>query len=292
MASVKKRIQNILQLVPFPAVAMEVVRLVDNPKTNAAKLGEVISKDQALAAKVLKVANSPFYGFPKQISTINFAIVVLGFETLKEIVLSVSLASSLASKLDKSFDIEKFWRHSLVCGITARYLARDTGYRVAGEAFIAGLLHDIGILILAQYFRKEYQQIVAIGRKGEFTFDQIERSFLEGATHCEVGAWLADRWNFPRQLVEAILYHHQPELAPKNPELTALVNLSETICRKYGIENIEYANHDLIMDVKPNPSVLEILKIDENWIEDGFFESYKDKISADLSKNQIFTGEQ
>lgn len=138
MPKIKQKIQSILQLVPFPAVAMEVIRLVDNPKTSASKLGEVISQDQALAAKVLRVANSPFYGFPKQISTINFAIVVLGFETLKEIVLSVSLTSSLASKLDGSFELEKFWRHSLLVGITTKHLAKDFGYRVSGELLQRG----------------------------------------------------------------------------------------------------------------------------------------------------------
>jgi len=290
MAGIRQKIQNILQLVPFPAVAMEVVRLVENPKTSASKLGEVISQDQALAAKVLKVANSPFYGFPKQISTINFAIVVLGFETLKEIVLSVSLASSLANKLDKDFEIEKFWRHSLLVGTTAKHLARDLGYRVSGEAFTAGLLHDIGILVIAQYFKKEFQQIVQIGKKREFPFEQIERRFLDNSTHYEIGAWLAERWNFPDQLVEAISFHHQPHLAVKNPQLTSLVYLAEYACFKFGIENIEYADHDESFD-ENLPAVLDILKLDGSFLNDGFIETYKKKIQADLIKNQIFPGE-
>jgi len=287
MPGIKQKIQNILQLIPFPAVAIEVVRLVDNPKTSAAKLGEVISQDQALAAKVLKVANSPFYGFPKQISTINFAIVVLGFETLKEIVLSVSLASSLANKLDKDFDLEKFWRHSLLVGITTKHLAKDLGYRVSGEAFTAGLLHDIGILVIAQYFEKEFKQIVQIGKRHEFTFEQIERRFLDNSTHYEIGSWLAERWNFPHQLVEAIAFHHQPHLAPKNPILPSLVYLAEYICFKAEIFNIEYGNHDKSFDENLN-TVLEILKLDVNFLNDGFFESYKTKIQSDFAKNQIF----
>ncbi len=290
MLKVKQKIQNILQLVPFPAVAMEVIKLVENPKTSASKLGEVISRDQALAAKVLKVANSPFYGFPKQISTINFAIVVLGFETLKEIVLSVSLASSLANKLGKDFEIEKFWQHSLLVGIIAKHLAKDMGYRVSGEAFTAGLLHDIGILVIAQYFRKEFQQIVQIGKRGEFSFEQIERRFLDNSTHYEIGSWLAEKWNFPDQLVEAIAFHHQPRLATKNPQLTSLVYLAEYICSKLGIENIEYADHDKLFDENLE-SALEILKLDENFLSDGFIELYKKKIQVDVLKNQIFPGE-
>ncbi len=290
MSGIKQKIQNIIQLVPFPAVAMEVVRLVDNPKTSAAKLGEVISQDQALAAKVLKVANSPFYGFPKQISTINFAIVVLGFETLKEIVLSVSLASSLASKLDKDFDLEKFWRHSLLVGLMTKHLAKDLNYRVSGEAFIAGLLHDIGILVVAQYFKKEFQQIIQIGKRGEFSFEQIERRFLDNSTHYEIGSLLAEKWNFPDQLVEAIAFHHQPHLAPKNPLLPAIVYLAEYVCFKLGLENIEYADHDKSF-AEDLPSVLEVLKLDESFLNDGFIETYRAKIQADVVKNQIFSGE-
>jgi putative nucleotidyltransferase with HDIG domain len=291
MLKVKQKIQNILQLVPFPAIAMEVIRLVENPKTSASKLGEVISRDQALAAKVLRVANSPFYGFPKQISTINFAIVVLGFETLKEIVLSVSLASSLANKLDKDFEIEKFWQHSLLVGIIAKHLAKDMGYRVSGEAFTAGLLHDIGILVIAQYFGREFKQIVQIGKTGEFSFEEIERRFLDNSTHYEIGSWLADKWNFPDQLVEAIAFHHQPHLATKNPQLASLVYLAEYICSKLGIENIEYADHDKSFDENLG-ATLEILKLDENFLSDGFIEPYKKKIQLDVIKNQIFSGEQ
>ncbi len=290
MSGIKKKIQNILQLVPFPAVAIEVVRLVDNPKTSAAKLGEVISQDQALAAKVLKVANSPFYGFPKQISTINFAIVVLGFETLKEIVLSVSLASSLANKLDKGFELERFWRHSLLVGITTKHLAKDLGYRVSGEAFTAGLLHDIGILVIAQYFKKEFQEIVQIGRRREFPFEQIEQRFLDNSTHYEIGSWLAEKWNFPDQLVEAISFHHQPHLAPKSSILPSLVYLAEYICAKLGVFNIDYGGHDESFD-ENFQNVLEILRLDENFLNDGFFELYRAKIRADFAKNQIFSDE-
>ncbi|HUI64811.1 MAG TPA: HDOD domain-containing protein, partial [Bacteroidota bacterium] len=97
---IKEKVQSIIQLPALPAVAMEVVEMVDNPRTSASKLGKVISTDQALTAKVLKIANSPFYGFPRRISTIDFAIIVLGYDALKEIVISISLISSLQKKSD------------------------------------------------------------------------------------------------------------------------------------------------------------------------------------------------
>ena len=103
--------QTIIQLPALPTIAMEVVEMVDNPKTSASKLGRLISTDQALTAKVLKIANSPFYGFPRKISTIDFAIIVLGYDALKEIVISISLVSSLQKKSDRMFDAKVFWDH-------------------------------------------------------------------------------------------------------------------------------------------------------------------------------------
>ncbi len=125
---IRERVKTIIQLPALPAVAMEVVELVDNPKTSASKLGRVISSDQALTAKVLKIANSPFYGFPRKISTIDFAIIVLGFDALKEIVISISLVSSLQKKSDTYFNAKAFWDHSIATGVIGRKLAHDLGY--------------------------------------------------------------------------------------------------------------------------------------------------------------------
>jgi HD-like signal output (HDOD) protein len=164
---IKERIQTIIQLPALPTVAMEVVEMVDNPKTSASRLGKVISTDQALTAKVLKIANSPFYGFPRKISTIDFAIIVLGYDALKEIVISISLVSSLQKKSDQYFDAKGFWDHSIASGVLARRLARDLDYRVSGEVFVGGLLHDMGISVLHRYFRAEFKRIVVSGGRRE-----------------------------------------------------------------------------------------------------------------------------
>src|SRR5512135_860462 len=110
---IKERVQTIIQLPALPTIAMEVVEMVDNPKTSASQLGKVVSTDQALTAKVLKIANSPFYGFPKKISTIDFAIIVLGYDALKEIVISISLVSAVVENSDSYFDSRAFRDHSI-----------------------------------------------------------------------------------------------------------------------------------------------------------------------------------
>jgi len=228
---IKERVQSIIQLPALPAVAMEVVEMVDNPRTSASKLGKVISTDQALTAKVLKIANSPFYGFPRKISTIDFAIIVLGYDALKEIVISISLISSLQKKSDGLFDAKRFWDHAIATGVLARRLARDLGYRVTEEVFVGGLLHDMGISVLHRYFKSEYRRIVEIARESELTFLEAEESVLS-VTHAEVGGWLAERWNLPRHLVEAISLHHVPAKAEKNQELVALIHCADVFSNR------------------------------------------------------------
>ena len=228
---IKEKIHTIIQLPALPSIAMEVVEMVDNPKTSASKLGKVISSDQALTAKVLKIANSPFYGFPKKISTIDFAIIILGFDALKEIVISISLVSSLQKKSDGFFNAKKFWDHSIATGVIARRLARDLGYRVTGEVFVGGLLHDMGISVLHRYFNNEFKRIVSIAKETDLSFLEAEESVLS-ITHAEVGGWLAERWNLPDHLTESISLHHKPTEAQGNPDLVALIHCADVLANR------------------------------------------------------------
>jgi putative nucleotidyltransferase with HDIG domain len=228
---IRNKVQSIIQLPALPTIAMEVVDMVDNPKTSASKLGKLISADQALTAKVLKIANSPFYGFPRRISTIDFAIIVLGYDALKEIVISISLISSLQKKSDSMFDAKAFWDHAITSGVVARRLARDLGYRVSGEVFVGGLLHDMGVSVVHRYFKNEYRRIVEIGRDTDLTSIEAEESVL-GVTHAEVGGWLAERWNLPDHLVEAITLHHTPGKAERNKDLVAIIHAADVFANR------------------------------------------------------------
>ena len=236
---IKEKVQSIIQLPALPTIAVEVVDMVDNPKTSASMLGKLISADQALTAKVLKIANSPFYGFPKRISTIDFAIIVLGYDALKEIVISISLVSSLQKKTDQLFDAKGFWDHAIASGVLARRLARDLGYRVSGEVFVGGLLHDMGISVLHRYFKNEYKRIVEIGRETDLTFLEAEESVL-GVTHADVGGWLAERWNLPDHLVEAISLHHVPGKAKRNLDLVALIHCADVFSFRMAERPVEF----------------------------------------------------
>lgn len=276
---IREKVKTIIQLPALPSLAFEVVEMVDDPKTSAAQLGKLIAADQALAGKVLKIANSPFYGFPKKISTIDFAIIVLGFDALKEIVISIALVSSLQKKADNYFNTKTFWDHSISTGVIARRLARDIGYRVTGEVFVAGLIHDMGISILNKYFNPEFRRIVDINRDMGLSFAEAEESVL-GVTHAEIGGWLGERWNLPDQLVETIRFHHTPEKAEGNKKLVSIVHCADVFAKQLVAEKVEYDS-----DLNFSEAALETLQLnDQNLIQEYLFQ-YSDVVKSDLRES-------
>ncbi len=276
---IREKVKTIIQLPALPSLAFEVVEMVDDPKTSAAQLGKLIAADQALAGKVLKIANSPFYGFPKKISTIDFAIIVLGFDALKEIVISIALVSSLQKKADNYFNTKTFWDHSISTGVIARRLARDIGYRVTGEVFVAGLIHDMGISILNKYFNPEFRRIVDINREMGLSFAEAEESVL-GVTHAEIGGWLGERWNLPDQLVETIRFHHTPEKAEGNKKLVSIVHCADVFAKQLVAEKVEYDS-----DLNFSEAALETLQLnDQNLIQEYLFQ-YSDVVKSDLRES-------
>ena len=280
---IQERVKTIIQLPALPTLALEVVEMVDNPKTSAQQLGRLISADSALTGKVLKIANSPFYGFPKKISTVDFAIIVLGFDALKEIVISIALVSTLQRKTDTYFNTQLFWDHSISTGVIARRLARDIGYRVTGEVFVAGLLHDMGISVLNKYFSSEFHRIIDIARDSELSFHDAEESVL-GVTHAEIGGWLGERWNLPDHLVEAIKFHHQPAKAVINPQLVAIINCADVFANQINTEDLEYDN-GAAFDV----AALDVLNLhDENLLME-YRNQYSETIQNDLKETSILS---
>jgi len=275
--------EDIVDLPTLPVVVVQIMEMVDNPKTSAADLTRLISSDQSLTAKMLKLANSAFYGFPRRIGTIGLAVVVLGFDTIKNLVLSISVLEKFSrSRSGQMFDRMGFWEHSIGCGVAGRFLARKLGYRVSGEAFVAGLLHDLGKLILSQYLVEEFSQCLQIAIKDDLFIRDAEKTVL-GVTHAEVGGWLAEEWNLPRQLVEAIHFHHNPARAKKDRELVALTHLADVLCRA---EKVGFSGDSkgAILD----PEALEIFSINGKEISEDTFVKFKDGFREELSKAAVF----
>lgn len=195
-----------------PAIVSAVIGLTTNLNTDLSELGKVLSADQALTAKVLRLSNSSFYGRLKQVGTVNEAIMILGFYTLRSLVIASS-THSLYQQRDPTHFLPVLWEHSLATAVAARLLGRRLRHPQMEEAFICGLLHDIGKLVLTQKLTVEYALIRKAASK-EHDWCSLEKDRL-GFTHVDIGVALLEKWNFPRALVEAVALHHtEPEPAP------------------------------------------------------------------------------
>ena len=281
---IRRITDSIISLPTLPTVIAKMLELVDNPKTSASALSNLVMRDQVLTAKILKMANSSFYAFPRQIATVKLALVVLGFENVKEMALSLSVLNTFKGENNKHFDTSLFWQHSIAVGACTRMLARETCYRLVGEAFVAGLLHDIGKVVLNQYLPTEFAKIQSmIFEEGKSTED-AEITVL-GVTHAEVGSWLAERWNLPEILVDAIKHHMHPELCPRNPELALMVYLADYLSTKCSLGQSGSRGIEIVPEV-----VLELAQSTLSITPDTL-EVFRSNLYAEYDKASSFMTE-
>lgn len=220
--------EELVALPTLPLVASRLLEAIANPATSSEEVARIVSLDPALTARTLKLANSDFYGFPRKVGSVELAVVVLGANTVRDLVLSAAVFQTLGGA-----DLTGLWNHCMATGVAARTLAGRTGYRLAGEAYAAGVLHDIGKVVLRQSFPDRFEGIVALAREQGLSIAEAERGVL-GSDHAEVGGWLAERWGLPADLVEAIALHHRPERAVVNPKLVNLVHLANSLAERMG----------------------------------------------------------
>jgi len=228
--------EKLTQIPTLPTVVTKITLLMQNPRTSASEVGQAITTDQSLTTKTLKLVNSAFYGFPGRINTITHAIVILGFSTVKNIVLTASILDSLGGKKNKAalqFDVEAFWKHSVGSGAIAKVLADTLLPGSREEAFIAGLLHDLGKVVLSTFASEDYKAVLDYRDRENVLLREAERKVL-GFTHSEVGLWLAEKWSLPRDLRAVVEYHHNPGLANPYEKLTSIVHLADILSRALG----------------------------------------------------------
>ncbi|MGB9885934.1 MAG: HDOD domain-containing protein [Moorellales bacterium] len=227
-------VEKVQDLPALPTVVNQVIRLTEDPDSTAADLNAVISRDQALTAKVLRLANSAYYGFPRRVATVTDAVVLLGFNTIRNLVLAASVSNVLQREAP-GYQLGRgdLWWHSLTSAMAARLLARKIRFRAAEEAFVAGLLHDIGKLVLSQYVAETYAQILERVTRDGVPFMEAEQAIL-GFDHARAGGLVAEKWNLPEGLVEAIGCHHRPAAARKAPALAALAHTGDALALMLG----------------------------------------------------------
>lgn len=192
-------------------IAIKVSKMLDDFNVNINTLSKVIGSDQALTIKILKLCNSAQYGFSRKITTIKDAIARIGFKTLKTMIFTIVSKSSFNQKVE-GYGLEQgeLWRNSLSCATYSRYIAELIGYVDPDQAFTAGLLRDVGKLILHEYVKEDYDNILRMVNEDNVSFGQAEEEVL-GFNHCQIGALVADKWKFPQVLIDTIKYHHTPE---------------------------------------------------------------------------------
>jgi len=265
---VKSAIQEISHIATLPEVTLKIIRLVEDPESTAQDLNRVISNDPALGARILKVVNSAFYGLPGQIGSINRAIVLLGLNAVKNIAIAASLAKLFrGGKICPSFNARDLWTHSIAVATGTRLLAERVGLGLPDEAFLAGLIHDIGIMVEVQARRTQFVDAVeqvCNDNTGNLTFRQAEQHAI-GATHEQFGSALCQLWKFPTSFVYVTGYHHDPMvLSEEHRTLAGLVHLADILAARqqlgftHTIERTDF-----------NPQLLQYLDITAGQVEEA-----------------------
>lgn len=232
----KQFICDIDSLVTLPDICIKVNQLAEDPKASAVDMAQVISRDPHLTAQILKIANSPYYGFPTRVETITRAIAVIGTQDLRDLVLSSSIIDMFSRQNNEIFDLNHYWQHSVLTGFIAKHLAAKTKTTVLARErlFIAGLLHDIGKLIMSV-------KIPEIMRVVNYRADHNCESFYEveklvfGLGHAEVGAELMRHWNLPKSLQCVAKYHHKPSRAKEYLLETCIVHIANAMANYLNI---------------------------------------------------------
>jgi HD-like signal output (HDOD) protein len=272
---------NVYNLPAMSATMLEVSKLLDDPSTNTAALSKIIGRDQGLSTKILSIANSPLYGLTRKVSTIDFAILIIGYQDIKNIVVALTMVDSFRNKSDKYLDQNSFWMHSMLAGTASKRVAEDLGFRIGSEAFVAGLLHDLGLPVMHKFFKSEFELIVNDFRDNEVPVLEAEVKHL-GLDHQEIGNYLATKWSLPEHLTASILYHHKPSNAPEKDVLTSIVHLVD-----YMTQKLEIGGYYLDQGYELDESVLDTLGIGSLEELDAFVESYRELFTEELNSDMF-----
>jgi putative nucleotidyltransferase with HDIG domain len=267
---------SVRNLPSIPSVTKHVLDLLDDPMTSTNDISNLINKDQALVARVLTVANSPLYGLPRKVPSIEFAILILGFNQIRQIVLALSMFDTFKNEDSEYWNRREFWEHSFMTAMAAKAIADDLGYAKTSEAFTAGLLHDLGIVVTQKYFNKDFVKICDSVTNKEVSYEFAEQHIMN-LTHQEIGKILCDRWHLPVNLGQAIFFHHNPSNNDENLMLSAIVHLADYTTNTLGCGSFRWD-----ADIKLDEKIIPILDLGSREYVDNFIESYREHLEEQL----------
>lgn len=233
------RLDEILSLVkhvpPFPKVAQRVSEMLNDSEVSAADLAEVIQYDQVITANVLKICNAAYFGLSRKVSSLDEALVIVGNDTLKDIIITSSSARFYKGAAGEGYKLDQgeLWKHSIAVGIMAKEMVKYVKDVEPGSAYTAGLLHDIGKRFLSSFVADDFKKIMMKVVQDNCSFVEAEKELL-GASHAELGGMIMSQWDFPKEIELAVLQHHDPDALEKDP-LTAIVALANALVISMGI---------------------------------------------------------
>lgn len=232
MIRARRLFKDVSDLPTIPAIVSKVVALLDSQGGDPDEIADLILSDQVLAARVVRVVNSPLYRTNSPIISVKRALLFLGFSSVREMILTSYFVDAFKHK-EQPFDMKAFWMHSFSVGAISGRIARLADYPDIEKAHLVGILHDIGKVFLGHYRKDEYACMLDGIRNTSSTTHEAEYGFF-GTTHSEVGLCLAQRWNFPAAYCDVISCHHSSEMAKHDPLLTAVVSLADFYCLSHG----------------------------------------------------------
>ena len=275
----KKIYARIDELPTLPVVMPRLLAMIEDPKTSASDITGIIEKDPALTSKILKVANSAYYGFSKKISELDRAVALLGFNMVKSLAISIGVMQNMPrSRENINFSEEGLWLHSLAVAVILKELQKRLAPRKGNtdHLFIVGLLHDVGKIVLDQFFYEQFQEVLKhINDNAGEKLHEVEIRVI-GIDHCEVAAMLLTRWKFPPVIINPIMYHHSSQMSPETDKNDVfLLRIANILSQELGIGKDG--------NVAPNPfheEELDALSVDEKKI--GEMRKYSSEISDDV----------
>ncbi len=258
--ALKERAESIRELSTLPAVILRILEVMNNPMADARDVEREIMEDPIITAKVLRVANSPFYGTDRNISSVSQAVVLMGFAEVQNIALSVSIFGRFLAPA-RMFDRRQFWEHCFATAVTAEALQRRVNAHT-NDGFVAGLLHDIGRVVLDQHFPDEFEEVVELAERQQISLLDAERKVL-GVTHGDIGYWVTEKWNLPTMLTDSVLFHHTPFSCRESYVLTSIIHVADIISKAFG----SYMKRETIPSPK-DESAFRLLNLDSDKVMD------------------------
>jgi HD-like signal output (HDOD) protein len=235
--NLRQRMEGLRQLPTIPAVLAPLLRYLQQPveTIDVQKITDLIAQDKSLTAQCIEMANSPLFGRWQKVDSVRSAVIGLGFQRVGDIAMSCGILNMIP-RGGTGVDPVAFWEHSLGCALVARHFARKISFADPGKAYLAGLLHDLGIIVNLWVLPREFQAAFEVGKNEGIPLHEAERRVM-GFDHCESGRLLAEKWNLSDDLIEVVALHHSCQLATKNAGLVALVELSDLLCRMSGLNH-------------------------------------------------------